>query len=77
MTSAPAERLGLDDRGSVRDGYVADLVVFDPDRVRATCTYDDPCLFPEGIEWVVVTGEIVVERGEHTGARPGRVLRRG
>jgi len=77
MTSAPAARLGLDDRGFVRDGYVADLVVFDPDRVRATCTYDEPCLFPEGIEWVLVAGEPVVAEGVHTGARPGRTLRRG
>jgi N-acyl-D-amino-acid deacylase len=76
MTSAPAARLGLGDRGLVRDGYVADLVVFDPDRVRATCTYDDPCLFPEGIDWVVVAGEPVVANGAHTGARPGRVIRR-
>jgi N-acyl-D-aspartate/D-glutamate deacylase len=77
MTSAPAARLGLVDRGVIRDGAIADLVVFDPDRVRPTCTYDDPCRFPEGIEWVVVGGEIVIERGAHTGARPGRTLRRG
>jgi N-acyl-D-amino-acid deacylase len=77
MTSAPAARLGLADRGQVRDGYVADLVVFDPVRVRATATYEDPCRYPEGIEWVVVGGVPVVARGEHTGARPGRVLRRG
>lgn len=76
MTSAAAERLGLGDRGLVRDGYAADLVVFDPDRVRATCTYEDPCRFPEGIEWVIVSGEPVVADGAHTGARPGRVLRR-
>ncbi|MBW3612823.1 MAG: D-aminoacylase [Chloroflexi bacterium] len=76
MTSAAAARLGLSDRGLVRDGYMADLVVFDPDRVRATCTYEDPCRFPEGIEWVVVAGEPVVADGVHTGARPGRVLRR-
>jgi N-acyl-D-amino-acid deacylase len=76
MTSAAAARIGLDDRGVVRDGYVADLVVFDPDRVRATCTYEDPCRYPEGIEWVLVGGEAVVARGEHTGARPGGVLRR-
>jgi N-acyl-D-amino-acid deacylase len=75
MTSAAAERLGLRDRGIVRDGYVADLVVIDPDRVRATCTYEDPCRYPEGIEWVLVAGEPVVARGEHTGARPGRVIR--
>jgi N-acyl-D-amino-acid deacylase len=77
MTSAAAARLGLADRGLVRDGYVADLVVFDPDRVRATCTYDDPCLYPEGIDWVIVAGEPVIADGQHTGARPGRVLRRG
>jgi N-acyl-D-amino-acid deacylase len=76
MTSAAAARIGLDDRGLVRDGYVADLVLFDPERVRATCTYDDPCQYPEGIEWVLVGGELVVVDGEHTGARPGRVLRR-
>ncbi len=76
MTSAAAARIGLHDRGLVRDGYVADLVLFDPERVRATCTYEDPCRYPEGIEWVLVGGETVVERGTHTGARPGRVLRR-
>ena len=76
MTSAAAARIGLADRGFVRDGYVADLVLFDPDLVRATCTYDDPCRYPDGIEWVFVGGEPVVAEGEHTGARPGRVLRR-
>jgi N-acyl-D-amino-acid deacylase len=77
MTSAPAARVSLADRGLVRDGYVADLVVLDPDVVRATCTYEDPCLYPEGIEWVLVAGEVVVADGRHTGARPGRTLRRG
>ncbi len=76
MTSAPAARLGLADRGLVRDGYAADLVIFDPDRVRATSTYEEPCSYPEGIEHVVVGGELVVSNGTHTGARPGRVLRR-
>jgi len=77
MTSAAAARLGLENRGMIADGFMADLVVFDPATVRATCTYDEPCRYPEGIEWVVVGGDVVVERGEHTGARPGRVLRRG
>ncbi len=77
MTSAAAARLGLENRGTIADGFVADLVVFDPATVRATCTYDEPCRYPEGIEWVVVGGDVVVERGEHTGARPGRVLRGG
>ena len=77
MTSAAAARLGLPDRGLLRDGYVADVVVFDPDRVRSNATYDEPREFPDGIDWVVVGGEVVVERGLHTGARSGRVLRRG
>ena len=76
MTSAPAARLGLADRGVIADGAVADLVVFDPARVRATCTYDEPCRFPEGIAWVIVSGVPVVADGAHTGARPGRTLRR-
>ena len=76
MTSAPAARIGMRHRGLVRDGYVADLVVFDPERVRANATYEEPRRFPDGIEWVLIGGEAVVERGDHTGARPGRVLRR-
>ena len=77
MTSAAAERLGLRDRGLIRDGYAADVVVFDAERVRSNATYEEPRRFPDGIEWVVVGGEVVVERGAHTGARPGRVLRAG
>ena len=77
MTSAAAARLGLADRGLVRDGYVADLVVFDPQRVRSNATYDEPRRYPDGVAWLIVDGEVVVERGLHTGARCGRVLRRG
>jgi N-acyl-D-amino-acid deacylase len=77
MTSAAAARLGLRNRGLVRDDHVADLVIFDAERVRSNATYDEPRQFPVGIEWVIVGGEVVVERGEHAGARPGRVLRRG
>jgi N-acyl-D-amino-acid deacylase len=55
---------------------MADLVVLDPDRVRSTATYDEPRSFPEGIDWVIVAGQVVVDDGVHTGARPGRVLRR-
>jgi N-acyl-D-amino-acid deacylase len=77
MTGAPAARLGLADRGLLRDAYAADLVVFDPARVRAVATYDDPRRFPEGIEHVVVNGTLVVDGGRHTGATPGRALRRG
>ena len=77
MTSMPAARLGLKDRGRIADGLVADLVVFDPATVRANATYDEPRQFPDGIEHVIVNGISVVENGLHTGATPGRALRRG
>ncbi len=77
MSGASAARLGLADRGIVADGFRADLVVFDPARVRALATYDEPRRFPEGIPYVLVNGVLVVDRGEHTGATPGRALRRG
>ncbi|CAN5748190.1 D-aminoacylase [soil metagenome] len=76
MTSAPAARLGLGDRGLLRDGYLADVVVFDPQTVRSNATYDQPRRFPDGIEHVFVNGTAVVEHGRHTGALPGRVVRR-
>jgi N-acyl-D-amino-acid deacylase len=77
MTSAPAARLDLRDRGSVREGAVADLVVFDPQAVRSTATYEEPRSYPEGIPFVMVAGQLVVDGGRHTGATPGRALRRG
>jgi N-acyl-D-amino-acid deacylase len=77
MTSMPAARLGLRDRGRLADGFVADIVAFDPRRVRALATYDEPRQFPEGIEHVLVAGVPVVTDGVHTGATPGRALRHG
>ena len=76
MTSAAADRLGLTDRGRLRDGYLADVVVFDPQSVRSNATYEQPRRYPTGIEQVIVNGVPVVLDGEHTGALPGRVLRR-
>jgi N-acyl-D-aspartate/D-glutamate deacylase len=76
MTSAPAKRLGLKDRGLLRNRMKADIVVFDPAKVRSNATYEEPRRFPDGIEYVIVNGVVVVDRGEHTGALPGRVLRR-
>jgi N-acyl-D-amino-acid deacylase len=76
MTSLPADQIGLADRGRVARGKRADLVVFDAARVRDTATFDDPQRYPEGIVHVLVNGVAVVEREAHTGARPGRVLRR-
>jgi|FaiFalDrversion3_1042247.scaffolds.fasta_scaffold01117_3 N-acyl-D-amino-acid deacylase len=75
MTSFPAQTLGLPDRGLLRDGFWADVVVFDPQRVRALATLDHPTEPPVGIEWVLVNGVVVVEEGRFTGARPGRALR--
>ena len=77
MTGAPAARLGLASRGRIADGLAADLVLFDPATVRTPATYDDPRRFPEGIPMVLVNGVPVVDGGEHTGATPGRALRRG
>jgi N-acyl-D-amino-acid deacylase len=77
MTGAPAARLGLRARGLLRDGYAADVVVFDPARVRANATYDEPRQFPDGIEHVIVNGIAVIDGGVHTGAAPGRALRHG
>src|SRR6185369_9495101 len=77
MTSLPAARLGLRDRGRLGDGLVADLVVLDPATVRANATYEEPRRFPDGIEHVIVNGRHVVEYGVPTGARPGRGLRHG
>jgi N-acyl-D-amino-acid deacylase len=76
MTSAPADRLGLTDRGRLADGLKADVVVFDASTVRSNATYEEPRQFPTGIEQVIVNGTLVVTDGEHTGALPGRVLRR-
>ena len=77
MTSAPAARLGLADRGRLADGYLADVVVFDPVTVASNATYDEPRRFPTGIDYVLVNGRVVVDDGRHTGALPGRVVRRG
>ncbi len=77
MTQAPARRLGLRTRGELRDGWVADVVVFDPATVRSNATYDEPRRYPDGIEHVIVNGTPVVEYGMHTGATPGRALRHG
>ena len=77
MSGFPAERLGLRDRGRVEEGLVADLVVFNPDTVIDNATFDDPHQYPEGIPYVFVNGQAIISEGRHTGALPGRVIRRG
>jgi dihydroorotase/N-acyl-D-amino-acid deacylase len=75
MTSLPASRMGLHDRGLVRPGMIADLVAFDPETVRDRSTFADPFHYSEGIPYVAVAGRLVVDDGRITGERPGRVLR--
>ena len=75
MTSQNAAKVGLRDRGLVAVGYYADLCVFDEQDVRDRASYTEPFQYSEGIEYVFVNGELVLERGRHTGARPGRALR--
>ena len=76
MTSLPADQVGLRDRGRIARGMKADLVVFDPATVRDEASFDDPHRYATGIVHVLVNGEPVVEAGRHTGARPGKLLRR-
>jgi N-acyl-D-amino-acid deacylase len=77
MTGLPANLLGLADRGTIREGAFADLVIYDPDRVIDRATFEDPHNYPEGIDWVIVNGVVTVDGGEFRDLRPGRVLRHG
>jgi len=77
MTSMPAQRLGLRDRGLLREGFKADITIFDPDRVKDEATFTDPHRFASGIPYVIVNGTIVIDGSEHTGALPGKALRKG
>ena len=74
MSSLPAQILGLRDRGQIREGFAADLVVFDPATVRETNSFEKPKSYPIGIPYTVVNGVVVIDGGKHTGARPGRAL---
>jgi N-acyl-D-aspartate/D-glutamate deacylase len=75
MTSQAADRLGLHDRGILRQGMKADVVVFNPATVKDMATYDKPMQYARGIDWVFVNGTAVVADGKPTNALPGRVLR--
>ena len=77
MTHLSAAKIGLTDRGMVRPGQFADLVIFDKDKVADKATYLDPFQYPEGIDLVIVNGQVTVDHGRHTGARAGQVLRHG
>ena len=75
MTSLAANVIMARDRGRIAVGLAADLVVFDPVRVRDRATFAEPALLSEGIDYVIVNGVPVLEKGKLTGAKPGRVLR--
>jgi N-acyl-D-amino-acid deacylase len=77
MTSLPARRMGLSDRGLLRPGLAADVVVFDPERIRDVATFEEPNVYSEGVEHVVVNGRVVLDGGRMTDERPGRPLTRG
>jgi len=76
ITSMPAAKMGLSQRGSLKIGNFADVVVFDPENIADKATFIDPHQYPEGIDYVIVNGTVVVYHGEHTGKLPGKVLRR-
>lgn len=76
MTSLPAEILGIRDRGTLKEGMWADVVIFDPLTVADKATFEDPFQYPVGIDTVLVNGTVVLDDGKHTNARPGKVLRR-
>jgi len=75
MTAAPAQRLGLQDRGLIREGMVADLTIFDPQAILDLGTYAEPNRHPVGVAHVLVSGQLAVENGKLTGTRAGKVLR--
>lgn len=76
MTSLNARKLGIPDRGELVEGWKADVTVFDADRVIDRARFGDPHHYPEGIEYVIVNGAVVLDQGEHNGALPGRILRK-
>jgi len=75
MTGKTAKRIGLTDRGIIREDAYADLTIFDPETIRDTATFDSPARYPNGIFHVIVNGKIAVENGKHTGVAAGKILR--
>jgi len=76
ITSVPALKFGFLRRGVLKQEYYADVVIFDGDKVIDKATWTDPHQYPAGIEYVIVNGKVVIERGTHTGNLSGRVLRK-
>lgn len=77
MTSLPANRLRLFDRGRISPGMAADLVIFDPNKIQDNATFTEPLKYSEGIDYSIINGVTVIDEGQHTDSRPGRLLRGG
>jgi N-acyl-D-aspartate/D-glutamate deacylase len=75
LSSYPARRLSIPDRGEIREGMWADIVVFDEQAITENATYAEPLQLATGVSYVAVNGTLVVDNGRHTGATPGRALR--
>ena len=76
MTSANAAKIGILDRGILRPGMMADVTVFDAATIIDNATYENPHQYASGVEYVIVNGKVVLDHGQHTGARPGIILKR-
>jgi N-acyl-D-aspartate/D-glutamate deacylase len=74
MTSWPATRYRLADRGVIKAGAKADVTIFDLDALADRATYEKPTEFPSGIDWVLVNGVVTIDHGKHTGAKAGQIL---
>jgi N-acyl-D-aspartate/D-glutamate deacylase len=74
MTSWAATRMRIPNRGTIKEGNWADVTIFDYDKIQDRATYEQPHLAPTGIEYVLVNGQVVMENGKHTGAKPGRII---
>jgi len=75
MSALPAQILGLSDRGQLHAGFAADVVVFNPATVGETNSWEHTKSYAKGVEYVLVNGAVVIDKGEHTRAKPGKVLR--
>ena len=76
MSFIPAQNFGFERRGAIQKDFFADIVIFDHDRVIDKATWTEPHQYPDGIEYVIVNGKVVIDRGEHTGQLPGIILRK-
>jgi N-acyl-D-aspartate/D-glutamate deacylase len=75
MTSLNAAKIGIKERGLLKQGFFADITIFAPDRVIDQATYTNPFQYNDGIEFVIVNGNLVLDRTKHTGIRAGRAIR--